>query len=186
MSDEEAQNTPQISLRMGQTTHDRPFSGTQLRQSCSATELRTPSGEVILNLWRQRQRREQDQADQAPLAGIHQCCHLPEAEPPSLRRLCTVTEWASWKKCWRLLAICGGEIELEMTTLTRGSRCDTALSAEVQVLAGPNRGTAEERDSGAAWVVGHTGSRSRSPGLFRHSRGMTSFEGQFQRPWELG
>ena len=43
-------------------------------------------------------------------------------------------------------------------------------------MAGPNWGTAEERDSGAAQVVGHTGSRSRNPGLFRHSRGMTSFE----------
>ena len=36
--------------------------------------------------------------------------------------------------------------------------------------------TAEARDSGWARVVVHTGSRSRSPGLFRHSRGMTSFE----------
>ena len=63
-----------------------------------------------------------------------------------------------------------------MTNLTRGSRCDTARSAEVQVLAGPNWDTAEARDSGSAQVVGHTGSRSRSPGLFRHSRGMTLFE----------
>ena len=45
------------------------------------------------------------------------------------------------------------EIEWEMTTLTRGSRRDTAWSAEVQVMAGPNWGTAEEIDSGEArWI----------------------------------
>ena len=45
MSDEEVQNTPPISsLRTGQTAPDRPFSGTQLRQSCSATELGMLSG----------------------------------------------------------------------------------------------------------------------------------------------
>ena len=43
------------------------------------------------------------------------------------------------------------EIEPEMTTLTRGSRRDTALSAEVQAMAG----TAEERDSGVAQVAGY-------------------------------
>ena len=66
MSEEAAQNTPQIStLRTGQTA--RPFLGTQLRQSCSATELGTPSGEVVFNFRRQGHRRE-DQAD-LPLGG---------------------------------------------------------------------------------------------------------------------
>ena len=46
------------------------------------------------------------------------------------------------------------EIVREMTTLTRGSRRDTVQSAEVQVMAGPKWGTAEERDSG---VAGHAG-----------------------------
>ena len=60
-----------------------------------------------------------------------------------------------------------------MTTLTWGSKCDTARSDEVQVMAGPKWGTAEARELG---VAGHYGSRSRSPGLFRHRRDMTSFE----------
>ena len=64
----------------------------------------------------------------------------------------------------------------EMTTLTPGSRRDTARSAKVQVMAGPNWGTAEERGSGVGEVAGHAGSRSRSPSLFRHRRGMTSFK----------
>ena len=63
-----------------------------------------------------------------------------------------------------------------MTTLTPGSRRDTVWSAVVQVMAGPNWGTAEARDSGMAQVAGHTGWRKRSPGLSRHRKGMTSFE----------
>ena len=43
------------------------------------------------------------------------------------------------------------KIEREMTTLTRGSRRDTAWFAEVQVMAG----MAEERDSGEARVAGY-------------------------------
>ena len=175
MSDEEAQNTPQISLRRGQTTHDRPFSGTQLRQSCSATELGTPSGEVILNLRRQRQRREQDQAD-LPLGGNPPMLSFIRGGSSEPEKTVHSDRMGMLEKMLASVGDLRGEIEREMTTLTRGSRCDTARSAGVQVLAGPNRGTAEERDSGAARVVGHTGSRSRSPGLFRHSRGMTSFE----------
>ena len=61
MSEEDTQNTPHIStLRTRQTA--RPFLGTKLRQSCSATKLGTPSGEVVFNFRRQGHRRE-DQAD---------------------------------------------------------------------------------------------------------------------------
>ena len=70
----------------------------------------------------------------------------------------------------------------EMTTVTRGSRHDTARSAEVQVMAGPNWGTAEERDSGVAVTL------DREVG----TRAYLDIKGaclcsrmQFQRPREL-
>ena len=47
-------------------------------------------------------------------------------------------------------------------------------------MAGPNWNMAEERDSGVALVAGHAGSLSRSPGLFRHRRCMTSLEDAVQ------
>ena len=173
MSEEAAQNTPQIStLRTGQTA--RPFLGTQLRQSCSATELGTPSGEVVFNFRRQGHRRE-DQAD-LPLGGNSPKLSFTRGETSEPEKTVHSDRMSKLEKMLGSVGDLREEIEREMTTLTRGSRRDTARSAEVQVMAGPNWGTAEERDSGVARVAGHAGSRSRSPGLFRHRRGMTSFE----------
>ena len=60
MSNEEAQNTS--SLRVLQTP--RTFSGTHLRQSYSATELKTTSGEVVFNFrHKDHGRDKEDQVD---------------------------------------------------------------------------------------------------------------------------
>ena len=55
------------SLRALQTP--RPFSGTQLRQSYSATELGTPSGEIVFNFRRQDHGRDQEDQADLPLGG---------------------------------------------------------------------------------------------------------------------
>ena len=181
MASEEMQNNPHnTSLRLGQTP--RPFSGTQPRQSYSATELGTPSGEVVFNFRRPIQRTEtreqQDQAD-LPLGGNSPMSPFTRDHPEPKKTVHS----DRMGKLREMLASVGdlrGEIEKEMTTLTRGSGCDTTRSGEAQGLAGPNWGAEYSERTRAA---GHTRSRSRSParcvrrGMFSSENAVPETEG---------
>ena len=157
----------------GASRTPRPFSGTQLRSSYSATELGTPSGEVVFNFRRQDQRRTQE--DQAELTLGGESPRLPftgdHSEPGKTARsdrLGVLTE---------MLASVGnlrGDIMKEMATQTRGSCRETTRSTEVQGPAGQDPGTGEITGSPRRTrVVDHA--RSGSWDLLNR-RGMASSE----------
>ena len=118
MSEEDAQNTPHIStLCTGQTA--RPFLGTQLCQSCSATELGTPSGEVVFNFRKPGHRR--DQAD-LPHGGNSPKLSFTRGETSEPEKTVHSDRMGKLEKMLGSVGNLWEERVQEMTTVTRGSR----------------------------------------------------------------